>query len=92
MRSMVEGHRRVLLTFWRSDTLNVPLHPSLRERSRCCSATPTAPPCRGGIQPRLCLNLSIDQTPLTPFRGRGAGGEGARAMRRKRRTMDGVLG
>jgi hypothetical protein len=26
MRSMGEGHRRVLLTFWRGDTLNVPLH------------------------------------------------------------------
>jgi hypothetical protein len=26
MRSMGEGHRRVFLTFWRGDTLNVPLH------------------------------------------------------------------
>jgi hypothetical protein len=26
MRSMGEGHRRVLLTFWRGDTLNLPLH------------------------------------------------------------------
>ena len=52
MRSMGEGHRRVLLTFWRGDTLNVPLH-RLR-RSRCCSATPAAPPCRGGINTGWC--------------------------------------
>jgi hypothetical protein len=47
MRSMGEGEALVILTFWFSDTLKVPLH-RLR-RSRCCSATPTAPPCRGGV-------------------------------------------
>ena len=47
MRSMGEGHKRVLLTFWRGDTLNMPVH-RLR-RSRCCSARPTAPPYWGGI-------------------------------------------
>jgi hypothetical protein len=26
MRSMGEGHALVILTFWRGDTLNVPLH------------------------------------------------------------------
>jgi hypothetical protein len=55
MRSMGEGHALVILTFWRGDTLNMPLH-RLR-RSRCCSATPSAPPCRGGL-----ISLSINET------------------------------
>jgi hypothetical protein len=55
MRSMGEGDALVILTFWRGDTLNVPLH-RLR-RSRCCSATPTAPPHRGGL-----ISLSITET------------------------------
>ena len=42
MRSMGEVDALVILTFWRGDTLNVPLH-RLR-RSRCCSATPAASP------------------------------------------------
>jgi hypothetical protein len=58
MRSMGEGHALAILTFWRSDTLNVPLH-RLR-RSRCCSATPTAPPCRGGvISPSIPVTIAI---------------------------------
>jgi hypothetical protein len=62
MRSMGEGHRRVLLTFWRGDTLNLPLHHPA-----------DGPPPRAGeelVNPARVL-LRIDQTPLTPFRGRG---------------------
>jgi hypothetical protein len=47
MRSMGEGLALAILTFWRGDTLNAPLY-RLR-RSRCCSATPSALPYRGGI-------------------------------------------
>jgi hypothetical protein len=68
MRSMGEGHALAILTFWRGDTLNVPLHRLRR-----------SPSPGGGGKPRLCLNLGTCQTPLTPFRGRGVGGEGARA-------------
>jgi hypothetical protein len=39
MRSMGEGHALVILTFWRGDTLNLPLHRLRRSPS----------PCRGGI-------------------------------------------
>ena len=60
MRSMGEGHALVILTFWRGYTLNMPLH-RLR-RSRCCYATPTAPPYRGGL-----ISLSITETKaITP--------------------------
>jgi len=58
MRSMGEGHVLAILTFWRGDTLNVPLH-RLR-RSRCCSATPSAPLCRGGIiSPSITVTIAI---------------------------------
>ena len=58
MRSMGEGHALATLTFWHGDTLNVPLH-RLR-RSRCCSATPTAPPYRGGfISPLERLSIIL---------------------------------
>jgi hypothetical protein len=43
MRSMGEGHVLVILTFWRSDTLNVPLYRLRRSPS----------PCRGGINTGL---------------------------------------
>ena len=69
MRSMGEGHALVILTFWRGDTLNMPLH-QLR-----WSPSPGG----GGIQPGLCLNLGTCQTPLTPFRGRGARGRGGQS-------------
>jgi hypothetical protein len=46
MRSMGEGHALVILTFWRGDTLNVPLHRLRRSPS----------PCRGGINKGWCLS------------------------------------
>ena len=62
MRSMGEGQALVILIFWRDDILNVPLH-RLR-RSRCCSATPTAPPCRGGIRIPVTIASSPKQVSL----------------------------
>jgi hypothetical protein len=64
MRSMGEGQALVILTFWRGDTLNVPLHRLRRSPS----------PCRGGIQPRLCLNLG--KLPSPPLGGEGPGERG----------------
>jgi hypothetical protein len=56
--------------------------PSVSRRYRAACHLPIASRW-GGMKPRLCLNLGV--TPLTPFRGRGVGGEGARAMRYARR-------
>jgi len=64
MRSMGEGDALVILTFWRGDTLNVPLH-RLR-RSRCCSATPSAPPARGGvISPSITVTGAVTPKQLS---------------------------
>ena len=68
MRSMGEGHALVILIFWRDDILNVPLHRLRRSPS----------PCRGGIQPRLCLNLGKLPSPPLGGEGRTAQPDGER--------------
>ena len=56
MRSMGEGHALAILTFWRGDILNVPLHRLRRSPS----------PARGGvISPSITVTGAI--TPETAF-------------------------
>ena len=68
-RRVVEGHRRVLPTFWRSDTLNLPLHPSLRRPTP--SAFASAIPDQSLGVP--CSSVSITRTsrfsPVSPTGG-----------------------
>jgi len=68
MRSMVEGHRRVLLTFWRGDSLNVPLHHPA-----------DGPPPRAGeelVNPAFVLISASAKLPSPPLGGEGPGERG----------------
>ena len=64
MRSMGEGYALVILTFWRGDTLNVPLHRLRRSPSPFRGGiTPQyPPPCRGGINTGCCASRVFGHT------------------------------